>query len=121
MDKKPRVKKAHTTTVLIRKLANALDKLPGIDRSVVFSGPDPTKVYAFSVYSHDPTLLMREAYDGTCELGYFAHGAFCSIGPLPNTLDDDDALTRSRQPCRDGDRSECGVRAKRRPDIRQRR
>ncbi|MCC8362484.1 hypothetical protein LK996_05280 [Lysobacter sp. A6] len=81
---KPEVRKADTTTVLVRKLAKALSK-PGIDRSVVFSGPDPSKVYAFSVYPSDPTLIVRESFDGTRVVGRFVDGKFRASTRAPKT------------------------------------
>ncbi|MGJ7511575.1 hypothetical protein [Variovorax sp. GT1P44] len=63
------------TTVLVQKAARALNK-PGIDRSVVFRGPNAAKIYSYAAYSKDPTKVVREAADGTRVIGRLVDGKF---------------------------------------------
>lgn len=72
---KPTVRRTDAASVLVRKAAKALKK-PGIAKSVVFRGPDPSKVYAFSVLPSDPTRIVRKASDGTRVVGRFVNGKF---------------------------------------------
>jgi len=63
------------TTVLVKKAARALNK-PGIDKSVVFRGPNAAKIFSYSVYPQDPTKVVREAADGTRMIGRLVDGKF---------------------------------------------
>jgi hypothetical protein len=72
---KPKVKRADAATVLVRKAARALSK-PGIRGSVVFRGPNPSKVYAYSAYPQDPTRIVRTSSDGTRVIGRLVNGRF---------------------------------------------
>ncbi|WP_432728770.1 hypothetical protein [Variovorax sp. W6] len=72
---RPEVRPEDNTTVLLKKAARALGK-PGIDRSVVFRGPNAAKVYAYSAYPPDPSKIVREAADGTKVIGRMVDGRF---------------------------------------------
>ena len=63
------------TTVLVKKAARALSK-PGIDKSVVFRGPNAEKIFSYSVYPQDPTKVIRKAADGTRDIGLLIDGRF---------------------------------------------
>lgn len=58
---------------LLRRLGRALRK-PGLPRSSVFTGA--RGVYAYSVHPDDPTVLVREAEDGTQVTGVIKDGRF---------------------------------------------
>jgi hypothetical protein len=64
-----------SVSVLVKKAARALNK-PGIQRSVVFRGPNPDKVYAYSAYPQDPTRIVRLSSDGTRVIGRVVNGRF---------------------------------------------
>jgi hypothetical protein len=66
------------TTVLVKKAARALNK-PGIDKSVVFRGPNAEKIFSYSVYPKDPTKVIRKASDGTRAIGRLVDGRFRAI------------------------------------------
>ena len=72
---KPTVKRGDATTVLVRKAARALSR-PGISKSVVFRGPDPNKVYAYSAHPEDPTRIVRTSMDGKRVVGRLVNGRF---------------------------------------------
>ncbi len=59
---------ADRATVLVHKVANALQK-PGILKSAVFRGSNSTKIFAYSVDPTDPSRVIREAADGTRRVG----------------------------------------------------
>ena len=63
------------TTVLVQKAARALNK-PGIDKGVVFSGPNAARIFAYSVDPHDPRLVVRESADGQRTVGRLVDGKF---------------------------------------------
>jgi hypothetical protein len=63
------------TTVLIQKTARALSR-PGIDKAVVFRGPNAPNVFSYSVYTPDPTKVIREAADGSRAIGRLVDGKF---------------------------------------------
>ncbi|MGO4605425.1 hypothetical protein AB4142_03750 [Variovorax sp. 2RAF20] len=69
------VRPEDNTTELLKKAARALDK-PGIDRSVVFRGPNAARIFAYSAYPQDPTQVVREAADGTKVIGRLVDGRF---------------------------------------------
>ncbi|MDM0106287.1 hypothetical protein QTH97_15175 [Variovorax sp. J22R24] len=69
------VRPEDNTTVLVKKAARALNK-PGIDRSVVFRGPNAGKIYSYAAYAKDPTKVVREAADGTRVIGRVVDGKF---------------------------------------------
>jgi hypothetical protein len=64
--------------VLVKKALRALSK-PGIERSAIFCGPNPAKVFACSIYPLDTTKFIREAADGTRVLGRVVNGKFRAI------------------------------------------
>ncbi|MDB5846744.1 MAG: hypothetical protein JWP29_496 [Rhodoferax sp.] len=72
---KTSIRPEDTTTVLIQKTARALSK-PGIDKAVVFRGPNAAKVFSYSVYTQDPTKVVREAADGSLAIGRLVDGKF---------------------------------------------
>lgn len=72
---KPKVKRSDAATVLVRKAARALSK-PGIRESVVFRGPDPSRVFAYSAHPLDPKKIVRTSADGTRVLGRLVNGKF---------------------------------------------
>lgn len=69
------VRPEDNTTVLLKKAARALNK-PGIDRAVVFRGPNAAKIFAYYAYPQDPTQVVREAADGTKVVGRLVEGRF---------------------------------------------
>ncbi|WP_269759528.1 hypothetical protein [Variovorax sp. E3] len=72
---RPVVRPEDNTTVLLKKAARALAK-PGIDRAVVFRGPNAAKIFAYHAYPQDPTKVVREAADGTKVIGRLVDGRF---------------------------------------------
>lgn len=66
------------TTVLVKKAARALNK-PGIDRSVVFQGPNAAKIFSYSVYPQDTTKVIRESANGARVVGRLVDGKFRAI------------------------------------------
>ncbi|OYU30955.1 MAG: hypothetical protein CFE39_10665 [Comamonadaceae bacterium PBBC2] len=66
------------TTVLVMKAARALNE-PGIDRSVVFQGPNAAKIFSYSVYPQDTTKVIRESSDGARVLGRLVDGKFKAV------------------------------------------
>jgi len=62
------VRPADKAKVLVGKAAVALKK-PGIDKSSVFRGAKPQKVFAYSVLSGDTSKVVRESADGTRLVG----------------------------------------------------
>lgn len=62
------VKPADQAAVLVSKAGVAL-RSPGISRGSVFRGSAPQKVFAYSVAPGDTGMLVREAQDGTKQLG----------------------------------------------------
>jgi hypothetical protein len=62
------VKPADQAAVLVYKAGVAL-RSPGISRGSVFRGSAPQKVFAYSVAPGDAGMLVREAQDGTKQLG----------------------------------------------------
>lgn len=62
------VRPADQAAVLVSKAGVAL-RSPGISRGSVFRGAAPQKVFAYSVAPGDAGLLVREAEDGTKQLG----------------------------------------------------
>jgi len=72
---KPTVRRGDNATALVQKVAKALKK-PGIDKSVVFRGPNPEKVYAYSAYPQDPTRIVRISSNGTRVVGRMVSGKF---------------------------------------------
>jgi hypothetical protein len=64
------------------RLSGMLDKVlkavakPGISKASVFGSGPARRVYAYSVYSKDPTLLVREDVDGNKVLGRIVSGRF---------------------------------------------
>ncbi len=69
------VRPEDSTTVLLKKAAQALNK-PGIDKSVVFRGPKADKIYAYSLDPQDPTKVVREAANGDRAVGRLVGGSF---------------------------------------------
>ena len=63
-----KVKPADKAEALVSKAAAAL-KSPGIARGAVFRGANPQRVFAYSVFPGDSSMLMREASDGTRLVG----------------------------------------------------
>lgn len=63
------------TTVLVMKAARALNK-PGIDKSVVFRGPNAAKIFSYSVYPQDTTKVIRESGNGSRVVGRLVDGKF---------------------------------------------
>ena len=63
------------TTVLVQKVARALSR-PGIDSSVVFSGPNAAKIFSYAVDPQDPTKVVRKAADGSRATGRMVDGQF---------------------------------------------
>ena len=59
---------------LVAKVAKAMAK-PGLTRAQVFQGTSG-KVYAYSVYSKDPSKVVREDASGHKTLGRFVTGRF---------------------------------------------
>jgi hypothetical protein len=72
---RPAVRPEDNTTVLLKKAARALNK-PGIDRSVVFHGPNAARIFAYYADPQDPTRVVREAADGTKVTGSLVDGKF---------------------------------------------
>ncbi len=72
---RPVVRPEDNTTALLKKAARALNK-PGIDRSVVFRGPNAAKIFAYYADPRDPTKVVREAADGTKVVGSLVDGRF---------------------------------------------
>jgi hypothetical protein len=72
---RPVVRPEDNTTVLLKKAARALNK-PGIDRAVVFRGPNAAKIFAYYADAKDPTQVVREAADGTKVVGRLVDGKF---------------------------------------------
>lgn len=72
---RPAVRPEDNTTVLLKKAARALNK-PGIDRSVVFRGPNAARIFAYYADPQDPTRVVREAADGTKVIGSLVDGRF---------------------------------------------
>lgn len=66
------------TTVLLQKAARALNK-PGIETSVIFRGPNPQKIFSYSVDPRDLTRVVQKASDGTREFGRLVDGKFRAI------------------------------------------
>lgn len=62
------LKPSDEATVLVTKAAVAL-KSPGISRESVFRGAKPQKVFAYSALPEDSSMLVREAQDGTRQIG----------------------------------------------------
>lgn len=62
-----------TPEELLQKLGRAL-KSPGLPRSSVFTGAPG--IYAYSAHPDDPTLLVREAEDGSQTTGVIRNGRF---------------------------------------------
>ncbi len=59
---------ADNAQALVAKAAAAL-KRPGIDKSSVFRGAKPDKVFAYSVLPSDTTKVVRESSDGSKRIG----------------------------------------------------
>jgi hypothetical protein len=72
---RPVVRPEDNTTALLKKAARALNK-PGIDRSVVFHGPNAARIFAYYADPQDPTRVVREAADGTKVTGSLVDGKF---------------------------------------------
>jgi hypothetical protein len=72
---RPVVRPEDNTTVLLKKAARALNK-PGIDRSVVFRGPNAARIFAYYAYPQDPSMVIRESADGTQVIGRLVDGRF---------------------------------------------
>jgi len=66
--KKAAVRPADKAAVLVGKAARALRK-PGIDKTVVFRGAKPEKIFAYSVYPGDTSRVIRESVDGKRSVG----------------------------------------------------
>lgn len=77
---KPVVNPEDETTALVKKAARALSK-PGLDKAVVFHGPNAAKVFSYSAYPADPSKVVREASDGTRVLGRVVDGKFRIVKP----------------------------------------
>ncbi|MEW6704969.1 MAG: hypothetical protein AB1430_08975 [Pseudomonadota bacterium] len=60
--------------MLVSKAGRALRK-PGIERGAVFK-QGKTRVFAFSVDPTDPTRVIREAEDGSRQIGRLVNGRF---------------------------------------------
>ena len=71
-----KVRPGDKAEVLVGKAAAAL-KSPGIARGAVFRGAKPQKVFAYSAFSGDSSMLVRESSDGTRLVGKIgANGKF---------------------------------------------
>jgi hypothetical protein len=64
-------------SVVVAKLAKAMAK-PGLTRAQIFQGAS-RKVFAYSVYSKDPTKFVREDASGHKILGRFSSGRFRAL------------------------------------------
>jgi len=64
-----------TTSAILARLGKAMKK-PGIDRQCVFKSTAGKKVYAYSIYSKEPTLMIREDAAGTRTIGRLVSGRF---------------------------------------------
>ena len=62
--------------VLVAKVAKAMSK-PGLTRAQIFQGAS-RKVYAYSVYTKDPSKVVREDSTGRKTVGRFIGGRFRS-------------------------------------------
>lgn len=62
------VKPSDQAVVLVSKAGAAL-RSPGISRGSVFRGATPQKVFAYSAAPDDAGMLVREAQDGTRQVG----------------------------------------------------
>jgi hypothetical protein len=58
----------------LAKTGRALAK-PGISKASVFRGASK-KVFAYSIYSKDPSKIVRQAADGTKTIGRVVDGKF---------------------------------------------
>lgn len=59
---------------IVAKMAKVMTK-PGLTRAQIFQGTS-RKVYAYSVYSKDPSKVVREDVSGHKMLGRFVSGRF---------------------------------------------
>jgi len=66
---------SETARVLVPKIGRALAK-PGLDRKVVFSGPNVDDLYAYYAHSRDATKVVQESADGTKRVGRVVRGKF---------------------------------------------
>ncbi len=60
---------------VLARLAKAISK-PGVSRASIFRSSSGKRVYAYSVYSKDPSKLVREDVSGRQTVGHFVNGRF---------------------------------------------
>lgn len=65
---------------VLARIAKVLAK-PGIDRKRVFQGTSGKPVYAYFVYSKDPSKVVREDVGGHQVIGRFVGGRFRATVP----------------------------------------
>ena len=66
---------------IVAKVAKAMAR-PGLSRAQIFQGAS-RKVYAYSLYSKDPSKLVREDASGHKTLGRFISGRFRPLSSGP--------------------------------------
>ena len=71
------LKKMDGARMLVLKAAQALEH-PGLVRGAVFRKTRPSSVFAYSIYSKDPTKVVREAANGKRVIGRLISGKFKS-------------------------------------------
>lgn len=67
---------------VIAKLANVIRR-PGTSRSQVFRSGSGRRVYAYSAYTVDPSMLVREDAAGRKTIGRFVNGRFRPVSAAP--------------------------------------